>query len=429
MSRVLLLMTSNSYRAGAFLDAARALGVEVVAGTDRPQALEGLNPAGHLTLDFDDVRDATRAIVEFAARHPLDAVLATDDEGVVLAAMAAEALGLRHHAPAAVRTARSKLSSREAFVRAGLPSPRFERFSLDDDPAALARRVEFPCVVKPLFLAASRGVIRADDPAQLAAAVRRVGALLARPELAAQGGMLAREVLVEGYIPGVEVALEGLVSRGRLRTLALFDKPDPLEGPFFEETIYVTASRLDAAVQAAFEVCAARAVEALGLNDGPVHAELRVNERGVFPLEIAPRSIGGLCSRALRFGDGVSLETLILRHALGMETDSLERESCGSGVMMIPIPRAGTLEEVRGLEAARRVALIEDVRISIPAGQDLVPLPEGNRYLGFIFARGETPEGVEAALRESHGRLTFDIVSREPEAAAGVRTGNGRSAE
>jgi biotin carboxylase len=417
MPRVLLLMTTTTYRASAFLEAARSLGVPVVVGTDQPQALASLHPAGHLTLDFSDPARAAREIAAFAQQHALDAVLAADDEGAVLAAQAAEALGLAHAPVAAVRAARSKLASREAFARGGLPTPRFERFAIADDTEAVARRVRYPCVLKPLFLAASRGVIRANDGAQLVAAFARIAALLRRPGLAAPGGEEARSILVEDYIPGIEVALEGLVTGGRLRVLALFDKPDPLEGPYFEETIYVTPSRLAARRQEAVVAATQRAIEALGLSHGPIHAELRLDGDVVWPLEIAPRSIGGLCSRALRFGEGLSLEELILRHALGMEADALEREPGASGVMMIPIPRAGILRAVGGIEEAKAVPGIGDVRITIPLGQEVVPLPEGSRYLGFIFARAEGPGRAESALREAHRRLRFDIVSPPPVAS------------
>jgi biotin carboxylase len=298
---------------------------------------------------------------------------------------------------------------REILGGAGIPSPPFQRFSIEEDPEDAARRVAHPCVLKPLFLAGSRGVIRADDPAQFVAAFERIAAILRRPEVAAQGGDLARLILVEDFIPGVEVALEGLLVNGRLKVLALFDKPDPLDGPFFEETIYVTPSRLPAAAQARLAACTAEAVKAIGLREGPVHAELRLNEHGPWVIEIAPRSIGGLCSRTLRFGEGLSLEEVILRHAMGLEVESLDREDRAAGVMMIPIPHAGILREVRGKEEAEQVPGIEEIRLGIPLGQELVPPPEGTRYLGFIFARGGTPEGVEASLREAHRRLRFLI--------------------
>ena len=277
----------------------------------------------------------------------------------------------------------------------------------------MARQVEYPCVVKPLSLSASRGVIRADDPAQFVAAFHRLAAILQRPDVATSARRSTREILVERFIPGPEVALEGLLTDGKLRTLALFDKPDPLDGPFFEETLYVTPSRFPPAAQDAIAACTAEVAAALGLRHGPVHAELRVNEQGPWMLEIAPRSIGGLCSRTLRFDDGLSLEALILRHALGFDVEALERETPAAGVMMIPIPRAGILRQVAGQEDARRVAGIEDIRITIPIGREVVPLPEGSRYLGFIFARAETPAGVESALREAHRRLTFVITPAE----------------
>lgn len=402
-------MTTATYRASAFLEAARRLDIPVVVGSDREQALSAANPAGHLTLDFLAPEKATGAIVEFAKHYPIRAVVAADDDGAILAAMAAAALGLPHSGVNAVAAARDKHRMREVLAAAGVPSPRSELVSIDEDPHDVARRVIFPCVVKPLFLSASRGVIRADDPAQFAAAFRRLIAILRRPEVAAEGGALAQQILVETFVPGSEVALEGLLSEGKLRMLALFDKPDPLEGPFFEETIYVTPSRLPAPLQQAIAACTEDAVTALGLQRGPVHAELRLNDQGPWILEIAPRSIGGLCSRALRFGEGISLEELILRDAMGLEVASLQREKQAAGLMMIPIPQAGILREVRGQDEARRVPGIDEIRITIPVGQEVVPLPEGTRYLGFIFARDETPDCVEAALREAHRQLTFHI--------------------
>jgi hypothetical protein len=245
------------------------------------------------------------------------------------------------------------------------------------------------------------------------AAYQRLLAILQQPDVAASRHRSAQEILVEGFLPGAEVALEGLLTHGQLRVLALFDKPDPLDGPFFEETIYVTPSRLPVAVQDRIAACTADVAGTLGLCHGPVHAELRVNEQGPWPLEIAPRSIGGLCSRTLRFAGGLSLEDLLLRQALGFETTNLEREQSAAGVMMIPIPKAGILRQVMGLEDARQVRGIEDIRITIPIGQEVVPLPEGSRYLGFIFARDSTPAGVELALRKAHQGLTFVITPAE----------------
>jgi biotin carboxylase len=293
-----------------------------------------------------------------------------------------------------------------------VPSPPFTTVGVEEDPRAVARRMAYPCVLKPLVLSASRGVIRADDEAGFVAAFERIRAILRAPDVAEMGEG-TDTILVEGFIPGGEVALEGLLEAGALRTLALFDKPDPLDGPFFEETIYVTPSRLPEATQAAVADVTARAARALGLTDGAVHCELRLRrtEAGLEPvvLEIAARSIGGLCGRTLRFGTGMSLEELILRRALGRPVASLERERAAAAVMMIPIPRGGVLEEVRGLDEARAVRHVEDVTISLHKGQEVVPLPEGSRYLGFIFSRAATPAEAEAALREAHRHLQLVI--------------------
>jgi len=412
MPRILLLLPTKTYRAKDFLEAAHRLNVDVAVASEEASTLEGLNPAGLLTLNFLQPDEAVRWAVQFARQYPIDAVVGVDDDSTEVAATIAAALGLPHNSVESAHAARDKHRMHELLDRAGVPAPRFALFSLADDPVRLARQVEYPCVLKPTFLAASRGVIRANNEAEFIAAFQRIEAILQDPEVAAKGGSATRRLLVESYVPGVEVALEGLLLRGELRVLALFDKPDPLEGPYFEETIYVTPSRLPTGAQLEIANCTARAAHALGLREGPLHAELRLNDEGPWVIEMAARSIGGLCSRTLRFGTGLSLEDLILRHALGLELESLERERQAAGVMMIPIPRAGVLKEVRGLEEANAVPHVEDITISAHIGQQLVPLPEGSRYLGFIFSRAQTPEQVEAALREAHRRLEFIIEPR-----------------
>jgi biotin carboxylase len=327
----------------------------------------------------------------------------------VLAAKASEALGLPHNAPDAVAAARNKYRMRTRLANSGLASPEFRLLSTGDDPRRAARESFYPCVLKPLALSAGRGVIRVDDPDAFVAAFHRIVKILEQPDAGA-GGEEARHILAEGYIAGNEVALEGLLQAGRLTPLALFDKPDPMEGPYFEETIYLTPSRLAADVQDAITKATQRACAALGLEDGPIHAEMRINDGVPWVVEIAARSIGGLCARILRFGAGVTLEEIILSHALGLAVPSKEREGRAAGVMMIPVPRAGKLRQVRGLIGARAVAGIEEVTISIATGGELVPPPEGYKYLGFIFAKAETPQAVEQALRQAHGALDFDIV-------------------
>jgi biotin carboxylase len=408
MDRLLLLLPTTTYRTQDFLDAARTLGVDIVCASEKPSTFEARAPDNLLTLDFADPDAAAAKVADLSRRRPLHAVVGVDDLTTVAAAAIAERLGLRGSAVAAVSAARDKYQMRQCLAAGGVPIPRFRRIALKDDPFLAARGVAFPCVLKPLALSASRGVIRANNVDQFIAAFRRIAALLQREDVEVSGDA-GQFLLAEQYVPGVEVALEGLLTGGTLHTLALFDKPDPLEGPFFEETLYVTPSRLPADAQQAIERVAAAACVALGLTEGPVHAELRVNDAGPWVLEVAARSIGGLCSRTLRFGTSMTLEEIILRHALGWPIDSLARQRRPAGVMMIPIPRAGRLQAVRGTEAAGAVPGIEEVTITAHTGQDLVPLPEGWQYLGFIFARADTPDAVEAALRDAHARLTFDI--------------------
>ena len=404
--RVLLLVPTTSYRIGDFLSAAERLGVAVTVGSDHQQVLEQYSEGGTVTLEFMDPSRGVSRIVGFDRDYPLAAIVGVDEETTLLAAMASQALGLRNNSPESVKAAGNKHGFRTRLANSGLLAPRFTLLPAGDDPLEAARNSFYPAVLKPLGLAASRGVIRANDPAQFAAAVRRIRAILDTVE---GPGEARRHILVEEYIPGGEVALEGLLDQGQLTVLALFDKPDPLEGPYFEETLYVTPSRLPADVQDAIAETVTRAIATLGLREGPIHAELRVNEKGVWLIEVAARSIGGFCSRALRFGPHGRLEDLILRHALGRPVPAVELERPASGVMMIPIPAAGVLRQVSGLDAARALADIDDVTISVPLGDTLVPLPEGNRYLGFIFASGGSAEDVEAALREAHRELEFTV--------------------
>ncbi len=367
--RILLLMSPATYRAGAFLSAAQRLNLEVVVGIDLPETLADYwhVPLG---IDFADRERSLRTIVEFAQQHPLTAVLSVDDAACELAAYASAALGLSHNSPQAAEAARDKLLMRTLMSEGGAPCPIFRKFLLSQDPHLIAEQVSYPCVLKPLRLSGSRGVIRANTTDEFVQAFARLKRLLL------QEGYAERETafLVEDFIPGFEVALEGILTHGQLKVLTLFDKPDPLDGPFFEETI-----------------------------------ELRVNERGPWMLEIAGRSIGGLCSTVLEFGSGICLEELILRHAVGEEISAIERDAHAAGVMMIPIPAAGILKAIRGVEEAEAVPLITGVEITAKLHHTLTPLPEGASYLGFIFARGDTPVEVEAAIRRAHGQLRFDI--------------------
>jgi biotin carboxylase len=413
--RILILASKLGYQTRGFAEAAEKLGVEAAFGTDRCHQLEDPWADDALPLHFEDPRSAAAEIAQQARNKPPDAILALGDRPTPTAAYAARALGLRGNAPEAVEACRDKLRQREVLRAAGLPVPDFFFFPLGEGAEKILPRVNFPCVLKPLGLAASQGVIRANNAQEFFAAVRRIRGLLESPEIQVTREKGLDRLLVEDYIPGQEVAVEGLLDGGRLRILAVFDKPDPLDGPFFEETIYVTPSRLPTDVQKSLADCTARTLRALNLTEGPVHAEFRWNENGLWVLEAAARPIGGLCSRALRFGpERIFLEELLLRHALGLGGTDLEREECASGVMMIPVPRSGILEAVEGLEVAEQVPGVEEIRITARRRDYIAAWPEGSSYLGFIFARAGEPGAAEAALREAHSKLNFIFSPRLP---------------
>jgi ATP-grasp domain/L-amino acid ligase C-terminal domain 2/ATP-grasp N-terminal domain len=432
MPRVLLLATTTGYQTRAFGAAAEELGVRLVFATDRCHQLDDPWQDHAIPIRFHEERASADAIVEAAAGDAIDGIVTVGDRPTVIAARVAACLGLPAHPVEAAEIARDKERTRERLREAGLPVPWFVASRIDVDSQRLAARVSYPCVVKPVALSGSRGVMRADNARELRAALDRLRALVGRPELLAERNERHDRVLIEGFIPGREFALEGLLHHGALHVLALFDKPDPLDGPFFEETIYLTPSSLDADGQRRVIQAVGQAAAAIGLRHGPIHAECRVNDGGVFVLEVAARPIGGLCSRALRFTGtaqrgrapfsrdrvekGVrplfSLEELLLRHALGEPPDGWAREAAASGVMMIPIPGRGVYRGVDGVAEARLVTGIDDVAITAKTDQVLVPLPEGASYLGFIFAHGDATATVDHALRDAHARLRFAI---EPE--------------
>jgi len=428
--RIVLVMHTTAYAVEAFVAAARRVGVDVVLASDRCPILDRAWdwPQDSWVIDFYDPDGAADAIAAGAAADPdapVRAVLPVGGEGPArVAALAARRIGLDGRDPDAVAAVGNKLRLRETCAAArrapSLAVPRFLAAGIDEPPAEVASRVAasvgWPCVMKPLLLSASRGVMRADDPRTFVERFARLRRLLLAPPLLEMDPVASRQILVEEYVEGPEVALEGLLYGDALHPLAIFDKPDPLEGPFFEETIYVTPSRLPAETQSAIASAVEGVARAVGIGSGPVHAELRLGGRDGKPMviDLAARPIGGLCSRALRFVRDVPLEELVIRQALGQDVRALVRSQEASGVMMIPIPSGGILRGVNGVDEARAVAGVEDVVISIRAGETVVPLPEGASYLGFIFARGETPAAVEEALRRAHARLDFDIPARLP---------------
>ena len=414
----LILSTTTGYQLRSFGDAAERAGIDLIFATDRCHRLDDPWRDAAIPVRFHESQASLDAIVRAAAARSIEGVIAVGDRPVALAARAASALGLPWHPEDAAEASANKKLARERFRAAGLPVPWFVDLPAGRNLEATPR---VPCVVKPLGLSGSRGVIRANSRGELDAAIARVRALLSRKDVRAIRTGLEDAILIEGFVEGREYAIEGVMTRGVLRAFAIFDKPDPLDGPFFEETIYVTPTALPAGDRARVLDHVQRAASALGLSDGPVHAECRVGPDGVFMLEIAARPIGGLCSKVLRFDDGaaptgsgpgslkVSLEEVLLRHAVGEDVSRWVREAAAAGVMMIPIPKRGVLKRVGGVDDAARTPAVEEIRVSAKIGQLLEPLPEAGSYLGFIFARAAEPADVVHALKTAHGRLTFAV--------------------
>ncbi|MBI3681891.1 MAG: ATP-grasp domain-containing protein [Acidobacteria bacterium] len=409
---LLLLATTTGYQTRIFAETAHKLGVRCTLATDRCSRLEDPWGDDAIAVRFQDPAGSVNELLQaHKQRGPFTAIAALGDRTTMLSALFAEQAGIPFHPPHAVEAARNKFLMRERFRAAGLPAPSCARYPVDEDPGKLAHQAAYPCVLKPLGLSGSRGVIRANHPAEFSCAFERIRKLLDDPDIVRMHDEQNRFVQVESYIPGAEFAVEGVLTRGELQVFALFDKPDPLEGPYFEETIYITPSRHPAPARRQMLAAVKRGTEALGLTQGPLHAEVRFNEQGAWLLEIAARPIGGLCAKALRFRNRVTLEEVILRHALGQDVSRMRLTPQASGVMMIPIPKAGIYQDVEGLDQAAATAGIEEILISARKGQKLERFPEAQSYLGFIFARAKSPADVEQTLRQAHARLRFEIAT------------------
>lgn len=403
MPHVLLIIPTGTYRATDFIKAADGLGIALSVASEEELPLVAADR--QVWIDCSRPEWSARVLADHAARMPIDSIVPLDDQGVVVAAGAAHLMGLPHNPPAGAAATRNKVMMRRRLAQDEISQPRFAVMESGDSPARVASQVGFPVVLKPLSRSGGQGVIRVDRAADADRATRRI-----RRILASAGENPSQPILVEEFLPGGEVAVEGLLSAGRLDILTVFDKPDAPQGPYFEETVLIAPSRLPNAVLAEVEHLTRRSVLALGLKEGPIHAELRIGHDRVSVLEVAARSIGGLCSRSLRFGlMADSWESLILRQSLGMEIPSTVRQPTATGVMMLPVPRSGRLVRVEGTAKARQIPGIVDIEITIPVGGRIRALPDGDRYLGFLFAVSTRPVQVEAALREAFSRLRIII--------------------
>ena len=403
MPRVLVVVPNDSYRASDFVAAAEALGIELaLASEERPP----LRPDDRFVeIDCGDPTGSAEAIADLASRTPVDAVVAADDAGVEIAARAASMLGLTANDPLAAAATLDKAAMRTRLAAGEVPQPGFTLLAADEDPELAVASFGQPVVIKPTGLSAGRGVLRVDQPAEARATVERI-----RRIVADHGGDPEAPLVIERYIDGPEISVEAMLWGGEVEVLAIFDKPLPMPGPAFEETIFVTPTRHDGTVVAETERVVSAAVRALGLSEGPIHAELRIEGGRPQVIEIAGRTIGGLCGRALRFGLlGAPLETLVLRHALGMRKESLRREHAASGVLMVPIPRSGVLRAVSGVEMVRAMPHVTSVEITTPVGSPVAPPPDGDRYLGFVFARAADPATVEDTLRMAMDTIELEV--------------------
>ena len=402
--RVLIIAPHGSYRTSPFIKAANQLNIDVLIASQGEHSIVSDYVQG-LHIDFQKLDQSVATILAEAKKQPFTGIIGTDDVTTELAACVATKLELPHNDSQAVKIAQRKDLARLSLKNAGVKIPQFDLLTTK----SLSQQnitVNYPAVIKPVALSASRGVIRVNNFAELEQAVARIIKMLAT-ELQIED-VIRETLLLEEFIPGKEIAVEAMLYNGELDVLAIFDKPDPLDGPFFEETYYLTPTSFAEEIQQEIKQTVLDACQAYGLKEGPVHAECRINEKGIWILEVAARTIGGLCGRLLNLGTGYSLEQLVLLHAMGKRVEIKTIESA-SGVLMIPVPQAGILKRVEGLLEAQRIPYISEVGIEVREGYELIPLPEGSSYLGFIFADAPTVAKAEQALRDAHACLNIVV--------------------
>lgn len=401
--RLLLVAPPDSYRIAAYVEAAKSLDVDLEIASRGEYSLVNTIANG-VHIDLDDEDETLNKITAIARNKPYHGVIAPDDYTVELGAKIAQALDLQHNPPLAAKISRRKDLARQTLAEHHVAVPQHRTINLNQPLAEQLNGFPFPCVIKPLALSASRGVIRCNNPDEFLHACQRVKNIIAH----LADDEEKHTALLEEYIPGKEFAVEGFLNNGRFRPLVLFDKPDPLEGPYFEETYYITPSRLEAEQQIEIFNLVSEACHAYGLVTGPVHAEVRLNGNKAYIIEVAARTIGGECAQLLKFGTGYTLEQLVIAHSVGRDVEFKALEEA-AGVLMIPTPKSGVLRRVEGILAAQKVPLVDSINIAVREGYELQTLPEGASYLGFIFARGPTPQAVETALRQAHGLLNIVV--------------------
>ncbi len=404
--RLLLIGATTGYQTRVFAEAAERLGFELVLATDRCHVLD--DPWGDraIALRFEDPEGAAQTL---AAEARVDGIVAVGDRPAYIAALAAERLGIPYNSSDSVHASRNKFLARERFRAARLLVPEFHRVPLAEGPDRAAQHAPYPCVLKPLGLSASRGVIRADNPTN--SSLLSAASKTSWPIPTSRGSTKIRTAFCKWRHSSKAANSRW---RGFSRAAACASSRfsiSPIHSTVPSSRRPSTSRRRakPESTQRAIVQATEGAIRALGLSHGPIHAEMRVNSRGVWMLEVAARPIGGLCARVLP-----GLEELILRHASGVDPGSIAATAPASGVMMIPIPREGIYADTEGLEQARAQPGIEDVIITAKLGQKLIPLPEGASYLGFIFARGESPDAVDRSLRSAHQHLRFEIATALP---------------
>lgn len=405
---VLIISPGASYRLTPYLNAIKSLLYKAIIASDSDFSIVSADIVG-IRIDLGKPDKSLQRIFDAIASVNICAVIATDDATIEMANQVAKQLLLPFNSEAAAKTSHRKDLARlclSQYKQDHYKIPLFSILPLDRSEQSENQWAQFPAVVKPLSLSGSRGVIRVNQKNELDVALARVGNILHNDQTLAE--YERNHVLIEAFIPGVEVAIEGLLQNGKFELITLFDKPDPLDGPYFEESYYITPSRQPEVVQQKIVAATQAVCEAYQLQEGPVHGEFRINQYGVWVLELAARTIGGQCARILQFATGVSLEEMVLKNKLRLPVQ-YNTDIKGAGILMIPTPGSGILKRVEGLSQASKVENIVDIEITVRQGYELVTLPEGERYLGFIFALAQTPEAVESALREAHQKLKIII--------------------
>ncbi len=381
MKKLLLVIPENSYKSNDFVVAAEKLGIDFLIITDSEQ----------VSSKFSDTVIINKFDAELNKNNlkklkDVTHVLPVDHSALKFSGYLVDLLEVKGNKLESINLSMNKYESRKIFNSLLDIKVNNEIIKNIDDVNTFINK-NGTSVLKPIYGTASKSVLKINNVEKNKEQIEKL-----------MQDCFDQDLVIEEYIDGKEYALEGTIINSELKKIVIFDKPVEYKHPYFEESIYITPSELSSEAEKRVVSIVDKACKKIGLEDGPVHVEFKINENQIFIIEINPRMIGGLCSRCLSFGlFKVSLEEIILHAFMNNELKNIELLNNYVGVLMIPTPKSGKFISINK-EELENIPNISNVEITVPEGSDLLEPPYGDKYLGFAFSQGIDKKTVNESL-------------------------------